>query len=596
MSAAVQQHCPKCGAPLAANAPAGLCTRCALAALLSPAPVADAVSRPDASKTFPRRFGEYELLEEIARGGMGIVYKARQQSLNRTVALKVILSGVMASEDFVERFRTEAEAAASMDQPNIGPIHEIGEHAGEHFFTMKFVDGETLAQRISRDWSAGSTQPHDGEYLRSTAELIAALARAVHYAHQRGILHRDIKPNNVLLAKDGAPHLTDFGLAKLVEKESTITKTMAVLGTPSYMSPEQARGETKRLTTAADVYGLGAIFYELLTGRPPFAGGTTMATIQQVLEKEPTPPSAGNANVDHDLETVCLKCLRKEPEERYASAEALANDLERWLRHEPIEARPIGTRERMAKWVRRNPRGTVLLTVTAIAVLGLIVVPTLLSLRLREANSRAALKAEENRQSLVQLNVGRGVDLLERADLAGSLPWFVEALKLDAGNPEREAVHRTRIAAVLNQLPRLAGVLVHPTNMTTLGFSPDGRRVLMYSEEGAFAQVWDLATGQLIPPPVQHRGYLRLAQFNHKGDRIITASHDGTAMIWNAQTGQPSTPPLQHGAGITWAALSPDDRRLVTVGFGQGAKVWNTENGERLATYDQPGTANFVAF
>src|SRR5437667_10415366 len=250
---------------------------------------------------------------------MGVVWRARQLSLNREVALKVIAEGELASEDFIERFHTEATAAASLDHPNIVPIYEIGEHEGRHFFSMKLIAGRTLTRE-----SGGSPMPP-----RRVGRLLAKLARAVHYAHQRGILHRDLKPNNVLLDGHGEPHLTDFGLAKLVERESTLTKTLAVLGTPSYMSPEQARGETKQLTTAADVYGLGAILYELISGQPPFAGGTTMATIRQVLEEEPRRLSMLNASIDRDLETICLKCLEKEPVRRYGSAETLARDLER---------------------------------------------------------------------------------------------------------------------------------------------------------------------------------------------------------------------------------------------------------------------------
>src|SRR6185369_2161924 len=215
---------------------------------------------------------------------MGIVFKARQTQINRVVALKVMAAGQFASPDFLERFRIEAEAVASLDDPHIVPIYEVGECEGQPFFSMRFVEGGSLAQRISKGKIPLSN--------REVVELLSKLARAVPHAHQRGILHRDIKPGNILLDAKGEPHLTDFGLAKLVAKDSTLTRTMAMLGTPSYMSPEQARGEAKQLTTAVDVYGLGAVFYELLTGRPPFAGGTTMETVRQVLEKEPRRPSS----------------------------------------------------------------------------------------------------------------------------------------------------------------------------------------------------------------------------------------------------------------------------------------------------------------
>jgi len=301
--------CPKCGRVLPPDAPQGLCTKCLVGAMLDTGPLAGALHLAVGKSVLPRAFGPYELLEEVARGGMGIVYRARQIQINRVVAVKVMAAGQFAPADFVKRFRTEAEAVASLDHPNIVPIYEVGECEGQPFFSMKFVESGSLAGRISnREFQISE---------REAAALLAKVARAIHYAHQRGILHRDIKPGNVLLDTQGEPQLTDFGLAKLVEKDSTLTRTIAMLGTPSYMSPEQARGEAKQLTTAVDVYGLGAVFYELLTGQPPFAGGTTMETVRQVLEKEPRRPSALKPGIDRDLETICLKCLEKDPAHRY---------------------------------------------------------------------------------------------------------------------------------------------------------------------------------------------------------------------------------------------------------------------------------------
>jgi hypothetical protein len=289
-----------------------------------------------------RYLGDYELLEEIDRGGMGVVYKARQISLNRMVALKMILAGEFASPEDVERFHREAEAAANLDHRNIVPIYEVGEYQGQHYFSMKLIQGSSLVCN-SRSLPA-----------RRVAEIVAKVARAVHHAHQRGILHRDLKPGNILLDTQAQPHVTDFGLAKRVHGDVGHTRTGIIVGTPSYMPPEQARSE-KMLTTGADVYSLGAILYELLTGRPPFRADTPLDTILQVLGRDPEPPRKVQPCVDRDLETICLKCLHKEASQRYGSAEALAEDLERWLRHEPIAARRTGPFERLWRWCRRNP-------------------------------------------------------------------------------------------------------------------------------------------------------------------------------------------------------------------------------------------------
>ena len=295
-------------------------------------------------------FGDYELLEEIGRGGQGVVYRAHQKSLNRTVALKVIGLGPWATEKHLKRFRREAEAAASLEHPGIVPIHEVGERDGQCYFSMQFIEGGQLDEVVR----------HAPMSIRQAAELVAKVARTVHYAHEHGILHRDIKPGNILLDRNGEPHLTDFGLARLVEAESTITGTLEAMGTPSYMAPEQAAGEHTKVNQATDVYGLGAVFYQLLTGQPPFAGGTTYETIRLLRDTEPRSPRLLNPKVDRDLSTICLKCIEKDPKRRYSSALALAEDLEHWLKHEPILARHTGIFTRGKKWVRRNPTSALL--------------------------------------------------------------------------------------------------------------------------------------------------------------------------------------------------------------------------------------------
>jgi len=357
----VHRVCAKCGATVFADSPRGFCSVCLFKTGLGS--LQDDLDGQEPSR-IQMEFGDYQIIEEIGRGGEGVVYRARQKSLNRTVALKVIGLGKWSSTPHLKRFRHEAEAAASLEHPQIVPIYEIGERDGSCYFSMKFVEGGRLDE-------VAQTEPMSA---RRAAELLVKIARTVQFAHEHGILHRDIKPGNILLDKNGEPHLTDFGLARLIEQESTITNSFDVLGTPSYMAPEQAAGHTKELTAAADVYSLGAVFYQMLTGEPPFAGGTTYETIRLVLETEPRNPRTRSPKLDIDVATICLKCLEKNPANRYPTAKALAEDLERWLRHEPIQARRTGIFSRAGKWVRRNPAVT---TLAAVIVALALVVGTL---------------------------------------------------------------------------------------------------------------------------------------------------------------------------------------------------------------------------
>src|SRR5207244_1030058 len=336
----VSPVCAKCCRKLFADAPQGFCSLCLFKTGLGPLQDEDEDALGSSAARMQMEFGDYKLLEEIGRGGQGVVYRAHQKSLNRTVALKVIGLGQWATKTHLKRFRLEAEAAASLEHPGIVPIHEVGEREGTCYFSMGFIEGDQLDEVVRRE-----PMP-----VRRAAELIAKVARTVHYAHEHNILHRDIKPGNILLDQKGEPHLTDFGLARLVETESTITRTPEVLGTPSYMAPEQAVGNNASISSATDVYGLGAVLYQLLTGHPPFAGGTTYETIRLVLDTEPRQPRLWSPKVDRDLSTICLKCLEKDPKRRYSSALALAEDLERWLKHEPILARHTGLITRGKTW------------------------------------------------------------------------------------------------------------------------------------------------------------------------------------------------------------------------------------------------------
>jgi len=390
--------CGACGATIFENATEEVCPACLFEtlALLDDSvaggidPGVNGVEAADAKKavTPPKMlsdFGDYELLEEIGRGGQGVIYRAHQKSLNRTVALKVIGLGTWNTEAHLKRFRREAEAAAHLEHPSIVPIYEVGERDSQCYFSMKFIEGGQLDEVLSR-------QPMP---IDRAVKLIAKVARTVHYAHEHGILHRDIKPGNILLDHDGEPHLTDFGLARLVQAESTITGTLDVLGTPSYMAPEQAcpqyynvagvaAGNNRQLTSATDVYGLGAVLYQLLTGQPPFAGGTTYETVKLLLETEPRQPRLLNPKVDRDLSAICLKCLEKDQKRRYSSALALAEDLEHWLKHEPISAKRSGVFTHSRKWIRRNPSTAVLVTLLLALALGL-------SVMLRDHKTRVAI-------------------------------------------------------------------------------------------------------------------------------------------------------------------------------------------------------------
>jgi WD40 repeat protein/serine/threonine protein kinase len=595
----------------------------------------------------PAAVAGYQILGELGRGGMGVVYQARHLKLNRLVALKMILAGGHASAADEARFLAEAETVASLQHPNIVQVYEVGQHEGRPYLELEYVAGGNLAERLK----AGPLLP------RVAAQLIEQLARGIDAAHQAGIVHRDLKPSNVLLqtadvpetatAADksaiynlqaAVPKITDFGLAKRVQSSSGLTQTGTVLGTPAYMAPEQAGGEGKRVGPAADVYALGAILYECLTGRPPFQGPTALETLQLVISTEPVSPSRLQPKLAPDLATICLKCLRKEPGQRYATAQELADDLHRFLEGKPVRARPVGGLERGWRWCRRNPWPAasvagILLSLLAGTIVSLCFMTEAMRAAGRvkieadnaRANEQRALAQEiETRRQVNKLFVARGLELADRGDLEEALAWFARPLHADSGDPLDVDQHLQRLSNY--QRYTRAAVLVqsffHDDVVSFAAFSPAGERVVTASYDGS-ARVWDVASGLPVSAPLRHESYVYYAAFSPDGRRLVTAGQDGkvrlwdaatgqslllplggeqayaatsfaqgrwlvatlggnTARVWDGATGQPLTPPLQHKGAIRGASFSPNGRRLVTASQDQTARIWNVATGQPL--------------
>jgi serine/threonine protein kinase len=396
-------------------------------------PSADVSPTPRTSSSPPVSLGDYELLEELGRGGMGVVYRARQSSLPRQVALKLLLDADWASPDEQQRFRREAEVVARLEHPHIVPVYEAGLCDGLPYLSMKLIEGGNLARAVA----AGRWPVGEKETQRAVAALLVKIARAVHHAHQRGVLHRDLKPANVLLDEQGQPHVTDFGLARRLSDPTYLTPTGTVIGTPCYMAPEQAAG-AKDVTTAVDVYSLGAILYELLTGRRPFEGESVLETLLRVQEEEPARPRTLNRRIDRDLESVCLKCLEKDPRRRYRSAEALANDLEGWLRGESVPPRPTRRIGRFMKWVRRRPAIATLLALCLLTVLAVSVV------FLRQSRAEADL-----RRTLTELSENERKER-KRVDDERNFRSYLDAVRAAAKELENTQVY----GAAPNKDPR----------------------------------------------------------------------------------------------------------------------------------------------
>jgi WD40 repeat protein len=576
----------------------------------------------------PCQVGDYEIEQEIARGGMGVVYRARQRSLNRVVALKMILTGPLASPGDRQRFRREAEAAATLDHPHIVPIYEVGEHEGQPYFAMKLIEAGNLAQHLA----SRAFDP------LSSARLMAQVARAVHHAHQRGILHRDLKPANVLLDVARQPHVSDFGLAKWAECSGALTTSGVILGTPSYMAPEQARGQ-KDLTTAADVWSLGAILYELLTGQPPFRGETALATLRQLQDEEPRRPQVLEPRLPADLETICLKCLRKGPDCRYGSAEALAEDLERFLAGEPIQARPVTLLERGVKWVKRRPALASLLLLVVLLTVGGVAGIVGQWWAAEKARQDADARADGERTARLQEQAAR-----EEARLAQEREKTArqkEASFRRQAEEERDAKelalvraegHRlvTEAAAVRDRNIGLSFLLaieaawrapnpltfralhgalevLHEkklldtesgsANLGSLRFSPDGRLLLKQDNLGRM-KVLELATGKELFRRDCYNDHFGSLRFSPDSKRIVSTgegwahqSHgdgktylytDRVAHVWDARTGKEVLRLRRHQSRIVSAEYTSDGKRIVTGSYDGSAMVWDAETGKRL--------------
>ena len=643
--------CPKCGGDVPEDTQMGICPKCVgrvvfnLGDLRAPAPPPRASLASQAGESLSgsqfHSFGDYELLEKIGRGGMGVVWRARQISLDRLVALKMILAGHLATQAELDRFQREAQAAAKLDHPHIVAVHEVGQHDGQHYFSMRLVEGESLAARLSR---TSSPLPP-----RQAAQLLSQVVRAVHHAHQRGILHRDLKPANILLDPQGEPHLTDFGLAKSLETPGDLTRSDSVLGTPYYTSPEQAQGR-KDLTTATDLYSLGAVLYHLLTGSPPFQAGTAWETLRAVVEQEPRPPSTLQPRLDRDLETICLKCLEKDPARRYATADALANDLERWLRQEPILARSSTGWERGLKWVRRRPAVAALTGVACLAIL-LGLGGVIWQWHEARAQLRASLLAQAHANRLTAQSGRRfrsleilgqaaglrpGPDLRDEAIACLAVtdlrvvrsilcpdPSSVSAQPDDAyeryavdlpggavsvrrWSDQRELLRLPPVGSKVDGAMRLSHSgqwlavrhqdgwvrlwnLNEPRLILTnamrefsqaVDFRPDDQ-VVAVADGQKEVRLHETATGRMLRAMACAESP-ELVVFSPNGQLLAVATVPNTVLVFEANTGT-LVARMIHPASLTSLAWHPDGRRLATASHDRQVRVWNAVAGQIIS-------------
>jgi WD40 repeat protein/serine/threonine protein kinase len=530
-----------------------------------------------------RYFGDYELIEEIARGGMGVVYKARQVTLNRIVAVKMILGGRLAGPEDVERFHVEAEAAAQLDHPGIVPIYEVGEHDGQHYFSMGFVDGQSLSKRVA-----------DGPLpAREAVGIVKVVAEAVHYAHEKGVIHRDLKPGNILLDKNGQPRVTDFGLAKLMESGSNLTGTGQILGTPNYMPPEQAAAQVSAVGRLSDVYSLGAILYCLLSARPPFQSANPLETLLQVQKQEPVPPRQLNPNIPLDLDTIVLKCLDKAPTRRFASAKALAEELQRYLDGRPILARPVGRLERFRRWCRREP----IVAGLSAAVAAALVVGTAVSAFFAvEESNRATSEASARQDEAIQRREAvKQTRIALAASKEAKEAQENEKVQAESALQKARELRHSLYLADMNRIEEYARV----SNVERIGALLN-RHIPQTSDEEDLRGFdwyywWKFVHGELmslkIDEPVE-----KLA-VSPDGLRVAVGATGGRLHLFDAGSGAWQELTLDLGEP-NWAALtfSRDGLRLLAAGTSGGLRNWDLESGRLIRkSAEKPADRNETA-